>query len=97
MLPSLLSGRDSRDYYGASAPLSLVHLKRSQPSQLGVAEIEWFPRSRIVPRADGGRLLSNPFDAAASSNPVFAPLAVGFEHCRHVAFSLAISFPDTGF
>ena len=64
---------------------------------MGEAEIERFPRSRIVPRADGGRLLSNPFDAAASSNPVFAPNAVGFEHSRRVGVLWAISFPDTGF
>ncbi|MGR3279726.1 hypothetical protein ACSYAD_32225 [Acaryochloris marina NIES-2412] len=40
-----------------------------------------------MPPADEVRLLSDPFDAAASSNPVFSPNAVGFEHCRHVAFS----------
>ena len=40
-----------------------------------------------MPQADEVRSLSNPFDAAASSNPVFSPIAVGFEHCRYVAFS----------
>lgn len=72
-----------------TAPLSRsIPITRSEVCRhyCGVAEINRFPRSRSEPLADGVRLLSSPFDAAASSGPGVVPSAVGIEPSRYPAF-----------
>jgi hypothetical protein len=68
---------------------------RSAATLRGEAGAQQFPRSRYVPQADGLRLSSNPFDAAASSGSALVPVVVGIERSRPEAFPGRFLLPGT--